>query len=70
MAAHITEALEKLQLHEKAGEDYDAWLDDIEDDRPRKRTKQSAESLKKSLENDFLSPSTTFDTEWLNQLQQ
>ncbi|KAF2267930.1 antiviral helicase [Lojkania enalia] len=38
--------------------------------RPPKRLEKSKESIKKELEAEFLTPSTSFSTRWLNQLQQ
>lgn len=37
---------------------------------PRKRVKHSKDDLARTLEQDFLTPSTSFSTAWLNELQQ
>lgn len=37
--------------------------------RPRKRTRQTGEDLKASLEAEFLAPSPRFSPDWLNHLQ-
>jgi antiviral helicase SKI2 len=49
----------------------DNWIDNILDERrPRKRVKPTDEEHCAQLEKEFLTPSTTFSTEWLNKLQQ
>jgi len=72
MADSLLSALEKIHLCNSAIQDKeDDWIDHILDEqRPRKRTKQDPEELKKELERKFLTPSTSFSTEWLNKLQQ
>ena len=68
--ADLTSALEKLQL--SATDKADDWIDGIlsEQQRPRKRIKQDLESLKRDLEQKYLTPSPSFSAEWLNKLQQ
>jgi antiviral helicase SKI2 len=72
MADSLVSALEKVHLSNAALEDKeDDWIDHIlNEQRPRKRTKQDPEELKRELERKFLTPSTSFSTEWLNKLQQ
>jgi antiviral helicase SKI2 len=66
--AHLTELLGKVHL--ATNTETDDIIDDIlQEQRPRKRTKVSKEQLKQDLEHDFLSPSTSFSTQWLNKLQ-
>lgn len=73
MASKLSEAMQRLQLDDgdvgvglKAGN-----IDDILfEQAPRKRRKQDPDELKAELEKKYLSPSTTFSTEWLNKLQQ
>jgi antiviral helicase SKI2 len=61
--------LEQVHLTTDAGND-DTVIDDIlHEQRPRKRTKISREQLKRDLERNFLNPSTSFSTAWLNKLQ-
>ena len=36
----------------------------------KKRSKGNIQILKKELENDYLTPRTSFDSQWLNKLQQ
>lgn len=49
----------------------DDWIDTVLDDyRPRKRPRRSREQLTQDIERDFLEPSTSFDTQWLDKLQQ
>jgi antiviral helicase SKI2 len=68
MAETLVDALEKVHLD---SESVDFDIDEILDQRrPRKRVKQDGEALKKELEQKYLTPSTTFSTEWLNRLQQ
>ncbi|KAF2738146.1 antiviral helicase [Polyplosphaeria fusca] len=65
----LEEALEKISL-------TCAALDPKENEplaheaRPPKRASKSKDAIKKELERDILTPSTTFNTQWLNQLQQ
>jgi antiviral helicase SKI2 len=72
MADSLVSALEKVHLSNAALEDKeDDWIDHILNEQcPRKRTKQDPEELKRELERKFLTPSTSFSTEWLNKLQQ
>jgi antiviral helicase SKI2 len=67
--ADLADALQKFNLAAKNIND-DAWIDTVLDEgRPRKRVK-SMKQLKRKLEKDFLSPSTSFSTYWLNEFQQ
>jgi antiviral helicase SKI2 len=73
MADGLVSALESLHLQSQSLQtnNDDEWLDSILDSpRPPKRVKQDKEELKRSLEQNYLTPSTTFSTEWLNRLQQ
>ena len=72
MADGLASALEKPHRSDAAIQDKeDNWIDHILDEqRPRKRTKQDSEELKRELERKFLTPSTSFSTDWLNKLQQ
>lgn len=72
MADSLVSALEKVHLSNTALQDKeDDWIDHILDEqRPRKRAKQDPEELKRELEREFLTPFTSFPTEWLNKLQQ
>ncbi|ORY02930.1 NUC185 domain-domain-containing protein [Clohesyomyces aquaticus] len=65
-------ALEKAHLIGTEAETTDtAWADSIlSEQRPRKKIRKSTEAVKQDLERDFLTPSPTFNTQWLNQLQQ
>jgi len=68
MVKSLVDALEKVHL---SFDSADFEIDQILDERrPRKRVKQDGETLKKELEQKYLTPSTTFSTEWLNRLQQ
>lgn len=72
MAGSLISSLEKLHLEAGSADSIaDDWIDHIlEEPRPRKRVRQDSESLKKELEQNFLTPSPTFSPEWLNRLQQ
>lgn len=66
MATDLAGALQGLRLDEN-----DVNIDDILfEQRPRKKVKQNSAELKSDLEKSFLTPSTSFSTEWLNKLQQ
>jgi len=72
MVDNLISALERVHLgasKKDSGADY--WIDHIlEEQLPRKRVKQDQEQLKRELEQKYLTPSTSFSTEWLNKLQQ
>ncbi|KAF2178874.1 antiviral helicase [Zopfia rhizophila CBS 207.26] len=69
MMEGITDVLTKTHLVMGA-EDSD-WIDSILDEqRPRKRSRKTKHDIKQELEKEFLSPSTSFNTRWLNELQQ
>lgn len=72
MAESLISALEKVNLESSIDDEKaDDWIDSILDSqRPRKRVKQDQDELKRSLEEKYLTPSTSFSTEWLNRLQQ
>ena len=68
----LAAAIEQLQVnqHSKTERDPD-WIDSVLDEpRPRKRKKKTKEEIKTQLQKEFLSPSTSFDAQWLNELQQ
>jgi antiviral helicase SKI2 len=70
------ESLERelRQLHLTSCTDHakDAdWLDSLSNQqRPPKRKRKTKETIQKEVEHEFLTPSTSFNTRWLNQLQQ
>ncbi|KAF2871895.1 NUC185 domain-containing protein [Massariosphaeria phaeospora] len=68
----LEEELRKLQLSSTdAAARGPNWLDSIAvNHRPVKRQRKTKETIKKELEHEFLTPSKSFDTRWLNQLQQ
>ncbi|TKA66934.1 hypothetical protein B0A49_07103, partial [Cryomyces minteri] len=69
MMEGLTSALEKLQDNVNAIKDP-SWVDSVlDEERSHKRTRKSKDELKHDLEKEFLSPSTAFDTPWLNDLQ-
>lgn len=76
MAESLASTLAELHLNAQqlSGSAFDARLADeengtYENHRPRKRTRQTAEDLKASLETEFLAPPSRFSTAWLNHLQ-
>lgn len=71
MAESLLDALEKVNLNSQEAIPGDHFLDSILDEqRPHKRSKQDRGQLKLELEAKYLTPSTSFSTEWLNKLQQ
>ncbi|CCU76706.1 hypothetical protein BGHDH14_bgh06440 [Blumeria hordei DH14] len=72
MADNLVEALEKVNLSiEKENKRADDWIDDIlETYHEPQRTNQSPDSIVRELERKYLTPSSSFSTEWLNKLQQ
>jgi antiviral helicase SKI2 len=72
MADGLIESLERVHLDSNIeSSSSDKWIDSILDShRPRKRVKQDLDELKQSLEEKYLTPSTSFSTDWLNKLQQ
>ncbi|KAK5107409.1 hypothetical protein LTR62_001313 [Meristemomyces frigidus] len=66
--AALVSALENLAV---VTDKLDADIDNILDQaKPRKRVRKSHEAIKSQLEQQFLTPSTTFSPEWLDRLQQ
>jgi antiviral helicase SKI2 len=68
--ADLAQTLARVHLAAEAIDD-DTWIDSILDkQRPHKRTKISKDEIKQNLEREFLTPSTSFSTHWLNELQE
>jgi antiviral helicase SKI2 len=67
MAVHLSNALDGIQAVPDAD---DGWIDTVLDERIPRRIDISDAALRIRLEQDFLTPSTTFSSEWLNNLQQ
>jgi antiviral helicase SKI2 len=72
MAEALLSALERVHLKSNTSDGTaDDCIDHILDEqRPRKRIKQDQDQLKRELEQKYLTPPTSFSTEWLNRLQQ
>ncbi|OBT50372.1 hypothetical protein VE04_09051 [Pseudogymnoascus sp. 24MN13] len=71
MAEALAESLQKVHIGSTDPSRDDAWIDSILDQQgPRKRVKQHPDDLEAELDRKFLTPSTSFSTEWLNKLQQ
>jgi hypothetical protein len=68
MSSDLSEAMERLHLENDSSFET---IDDVLFDRVvRPPKKQDPDELRAELEKKYLSPSTTFSTEWLNRLQQ
>lgn len=77
MVDSLSSSLAELRLNadQFTAADFEARLVDQEENvttepiRSRKRVRQSADEIKSELENEFLTPSSTFSPDWLNRLQ-
>ncbi|MCJ1310801.1 hypothetical protein MMC25_004468 [Agyrium rufum] len=71
MAKALVDAVRKLQVGSNDSKPSDKSDENafLFKPRPRKRGRPSIESVKKQLEEDFLTPPTKFSAEWLNKLQ-
>lgn len=66
----LAEHLEELCLSAGNTSSPD-WIDSFANEqRPPKRQRKTKDDIKKELENEFLTPSRSFNTQWLNRLQQ
>jgi antiviral helicase SKI2 len=64
-------ALTQLHLASASVDPAQDLLDPLAtEQRPAKRLRRTKEDVKKELEKEFLTPSTSFNTRWLNRLQQ
>ena len=72
MAESVVTALGRVHLESHSADTTaDDWIDHIlEQQRPHKRAKQDSKSIKKELEQKYLTPRSNFSAEWLNDLQQ
>ncbi len=71
MGTDLLNAVKGLQIKDEDDKDRDFSIDDIlTKSRPRKRSRRAPEALKRNLEEAFLTPPTSFNSEWLNKLQQ
>ena len=72
MAADLIKAIERVHLHSNDPEienDGNA-SHTLQNIRSPQRVRSDPEQIKAQLEKEYLNPSTTFSTEWLNKLQQ
>ena len=67
MADSLASALDNLTISSKNVDSIDDLLDQA---KPRKRLRKTPDEIKSQLEQDFLTPSTTFSPAWLDRLQQ
>ena len=68
MADDLPAAIQSLTLSaDKFDDDIDAILDQA---KPRKKVRRSPDEIKQKLQEDFLTPSTSFSPAWLDRLQQ
>jgi antiviral helicase SKI2 len=66
----LAEQLEQLRVSADNVSDPD-WIDSLANEqRPPKRQRKTKDDIKKELEAEFLTPSRSFNTRWLNRLQQ
>lgn len=65
-------ALEKIHIASTSIEEEDSdWINLLsQEQRPAKRLRKTTDDVKKEFEDEFLTPSTSFNTKWLNKLQQ
>lgn len=71
MAAELIEAVDALHVsQDDSNQDFDCIDDLLTAQRPKKRRRNSLNTIKAELEQAFLRPPTSFNTEWLNRLQQ
>lgn len=72
MTSDLLRAVERLRIGaNEHNPDQDECIDGtLSQQIPRKRTKRDSQALKRELENEFLTPQTSFDAKWLNKLQQ
>lgn len=65
----LAEAMDRLQLD---GSELTDPIDEIlfQQQSPSKRRKESPDEIKARLEHEYLTPSPTFSTAWLDKLQQ
>ncbi|KAK3311572.1 NUC185 domain-containing protein [Chaetomium strumarium] len=69
MASELSEAMQRLHLGDDAS--FDAIDDILDSTAPREPQQQDdLDQLRVELEQKYLSPSTTFSTQWLDKLQQ
>lgn len=68
----LSAAFERLQVigQQDGASDFGGIDAILDQQRPRKRARKSPEAIKQDLEREFLTPSTSLDTPWLDQLQQ
>ncbi|KAF2133431.1 antiviral helicase [Dothidotthia symphoricarpi CBS 119687] len=67
----LSAELDKLRLGCSTGDDGTGWIDTVAgEQQPPWRSRKTKENIKKELETEFLTPSRSFNSEWLNQLQQ
>lgn len=72
MTSELLRAVERLHI---VADDRDLDQDEYIDGRlsrqsPRKPSQRDAQTLREELEQNFLTPQTSFDAEWLNKMQQ
>lgn len=68
----LSEDLERLRIGSDAvtAKNPDWTLSTTEGPRPHKRLRKTKDDIRKELEHEFLTPSSSFSTPWLNKLQQ
>ncbi|EUC37914.1 hypothetical protein COCCADRAFT_84482 [Bipolaris zeicola 26-R-13] len=63
--------LEELRLNSSKLDEDEGWIDSLAGKQQApKRQRKTKEAIKKELEQEFLTPSRSFNTQWLNRFQQ
>ena len=72
MGLDISSAVERLRMSDNEHDlDQEERIDNsVGQQRRRKRTRRDIQALKKALEQEILTPQTSFDADWLNKVQQ
>ena len=71
MARDLLDAVKGLQIKDENDNSSDFSIDDmLMEPRPKRGTRIAPDALRKSLEDTFLNPPRSFNSEWLNKLQQ
>lgn len=69
MATDLAHSLEKLRIHASQQQDVD--IDEILNQvKPQKRQRRTRDQVRTQLQEDYLTPSTSFSPQWLDRLQQ
>lgn len=71
MTTDLLKAIEGISIGRAENSDRESCIDEmLMDQRPRKPKSKTTDDLKQQLEVSFLTPPTSFNSEWLDRLQQ